>query len=316
MAGSGTYGPDVVIAGAARSGTSFLASWLAGHPDIDPGAIKEPNYFSREIGRGLGWYDSLYEPRSPGLLRLDASMSYTFPHFPNALAELVAESPQAVVLYAVRHPIRRLLSHYHLHRDYFGNDSARTLGQALASSGRFADVYTGASDYMLWLQRLAEHVDPLKLIVVPFPVITGARGQLVQALCSSTGLDATPLQEPAAAADHHRNQVVQFRSGGVRKLRRAVRRAGLYPTVRRTLGADRLRRLRSLLTRQAETENMADALATCTPSQLEELRYLYTTARSAASEALASQDSRLGLQWAREWELECPELSASAEPRW
>ncbi len=295
-------GPDIVLAGAARSGTSFLASLLGSHPDVDPGAVKEPNYFSREHARGPEWYDRLFEPRRPGLLRLDASMSYTFTHFPDALPTLVREAPDAVVVYAVRHPLRRLLSHYHLHREYFRNEQATTLGGALSSS----EVYVGASDYHLWLQRLTTLVDPDRLLVVPFPVVTGRRDELTAAVCRLTGLDPEPFRDPGAAAEDHRNQVVQFRNTGVRRARRLVRRSGLYPAVRRSLGRDRLRRLRSWATRPVTTESLDEALATCSPAQLDRLQELYERARVAAAEVLAAQDERLGLSWSGTWAAECP----------
>ncbi len=302
MAVTGAVGPDVVIAGSARSGTSFLASLLGSHPAVDPGAVKEPNYFSREHARGPGWYDRLYEPRRPGLLRLDASMSYTFTHFPDALPTLAREAPDAVVLYAVRHPLRRLLSHYQLHREYFRNESAPDLGAALLSS----DVYRGASDYRLWLDRLTPLIDPERLLVVPFPVITGARDELVRVLCGMTGLDPAPFRDGAAAADDHRNQVVQFRNAGVRRARRLVRHSGLYPAVRRSLGRDRLRRLRSWGTRPVATESLDEALATCTTAQFDLLGELYESARVAVADALAAQDERRGLAWAGGWTTECP----------
>ncbi len=140
MAGPGLIGPDVVVAGAARSGTSFLSALLATHPGIDPGAVKESNYFSREYDRGPAWYDGLYSARRPGLRRLDGSMSYTFTHFPEAIPRLAADAGDAVVVYAIRHPITRLVSHFQLHRDYFTNEPAETLGEALT----FSDVYSGA----------------------------------------------------------------------------------------------------------------------------------------------------------------------------
>lgn len=303
MAVTGEIGPDVVIAGSARSGTSFLASFLGSHPDVDPGAVKEPNYFSREHARGPDWYDRLFEPRRPGLLRLDASMSYTFPHFPDALPALAREAPDAVVLYAVRHPLRRLLSHYHLHREYFRNESAATLGAALGSS----DVYRGASDYRHWLQRLGTVVDPERLLVIPFPVITGARDEMVPVICDMTLLDPLPLRDGGAAAEDHRNQVVEFRNPGIRRARRLVRRAGLYPAVRRSLGRDRLRRLRSWATRPVATESLDEALTTCSPVQLDLLEDLYESARTAVADVLAAQDERRGLTWARTWTTECPE---------
>ncbi len=298
-------GPDVVIAGSARSGTSYLASLLSAHPDVDPGAVKEPNYFSRELARGPEWYDGLFAPRRDGLLRLDASMSYTFTHFPDALDALRAASPDARVVYAVRHPLRRLLSHYHLHRDYFRNEPAAELGAALASS----TVYRGASDYAFWLPRLAEHLDEGRLLLVPFPVITGARDELATVLGRFTGLDPSPWRSSASGqgAQEHRNQVVAFRSTGILRARRAVRRAGLYPALRRTLGSDRLRRIRAWSTRPVETESLAEALATCSAEQLDDLRQLYFSARDAAGAALATQDARLGLGWAASWSAECPD---------
>ena len=298
-------GPDIVLAGAARSGTSFLASLLGSHPDVDPGAVKEPNYFSREHARGPDWYDGLFAPRRPGLLRLDASMSYTFKHFPDALPTLVREAPDAVVIYAVRHPLRRLLSHYHLHREYFRNEKATTLGDALAGS----EVYAGASDYAHWLEQLTTHVDPERLLVVPFPVVTGRREELCDVLCDMTGLDPAPFRDGGPAREEHRNQVVQFRNEGVRRARRLVRRAGLYPAVRRSLGRDRLRRLRSWGTRPVTTEKIDEALATCSPAQLDLLRELHESARAAVGEALATQDERRGLTWADTWVAECPPMA-------
>src|SRR3712207_3523080 len=40
--------PDIVLAGAARSGTTFLAARLSRHPAIDGGAVKEPDFFSKD----------------------------------------------------------------------------------------------------------------------------------------------------------------------------------------------------------------------------------------------------------------------------
>ena len=86
-------GPDVAVVGAARSGTTYLAAQLAAHPMIDAPAVKEPNFYSRYLDKGEAWYDDLFPPRAPGHLRLDASVSYTFPHFPDALAALAKASP-------------------------------------------------------------------------------------------------------------------------------------------------------------------------------------------------------------------------------
>lgn len=295
-------GPDLVIAGAARSGTSFLASLLGNHPQIDPCAVKEPNYFSREHARGPEWYDSLFRPRVPGLLRLDASMSYTFAHFPEALDRLAEEAPRAFLVYSVRHPVDRLVSHFHLHRDYFRNETARTLGEALDRT----DVYRGASDYATWLPRLEKLFGRDRVLVVPFGVVTGRPGELLEVLEGVAGLDAHPLTEVSTGVTRHRNQVVEYRHRGVRLARRWVRRSGLYPTARRVLGPDRLRLLRTWTTRPVASESPTEALATCHDSQRQALADLHHRAGAAVADFLAEQDARLGLSWAAQWARECP----------
>jgi hypothetical protein len=302
VAGPGLIGPDVVVAGAARSGTSFLSALLATHPGIDPGAVKESNYFSREYDRGPAWYDGLYSDRRPGLLRLDGSMSYTFAHFPDAIPRLAADAGDAVVVYAIRHPITRLVSHYQLHRDYFTNEPAQTLGEALT----FSDVYSGASDYGRWWRSLTEHLAPERLLLVPFPVLKDDARAVAGLVCEAAGIDPAQLGEPDDA-EAHRNAVVAYRHPLVRIARRSVRRAGLYPWLRRTAGSERIRRLRSTLTRPVAAEKVDDALATCSTDQLEQLQRLYDDARLAMRDALVDQDRRRGLQWADAWDLECPE---------
>ena len=297
-------GPDLVIAGAARSGTSFLAALLGRHPRVDPCAVKEPNYFSREHGRGPEWYDGLFGPRRPGLLRLDASTSYTFPHFPLALGRLAAESPGAVVVYCVRDPLARLVSHFQLHRDYFHNEHARTLGEALETELGRETVYRGASDYAMWLPRLAELFGPERLLVLPFPVLTERTAEALGAVAARSGLDPGPLTSERPDAGRHQNQVVELRNQGVRVGRRLVRRSGLYPTVRRVLGPDGLRRVRGWATRPVRTESVAEALASCEAGTRRGLVALGETAGSAVADFLADQDARLGVSWSVDWQLE------------
>ena len=295
-----SVGPDIVIAGAARSGTSYLAALLGAHPDIDPGAVKEPNYFSREFDRGPEWYDSLYERRRDGLLRLDGSVSYTFPHFPDALPRLAEASPGALVIYAVRDPLARTLSHYQLHRDYFGIEAAQTFGEGLESN----PVYLGTSEYDHWISLLYELFPTGQVLLVPFDVITKDGPAVAARVCETLGLPPPPA-EAQPRAEAHRNEVVEFRSNAVKWVRRLIKRSGAYPLVRRTVGTDRLRRLRARMTRKVAAETMEEALASCGPAQLHQLSAMHRASRMATAAALRAQDARLGLEWAAVWERTC-----------
>jgi sulfotransferase family protein len=298
---AGTTGPDLVIAGAARSGTSYLASVLSAHPRIDAGVIKEPNYFSREMRRGPEWYDSLYRPREPGLLRLDASMSYTFPHFPTALQALAQAAPDAFVVYAVREPIARALSHFQLHRLYFKNEAAETFGAALRSNR----VYLGTSDYAHWLNTLANHFPTSRFLLAPFSAIIGQTAGVGNLICRLVGLEELP--DDTSFAQTHRNEVVEFRHDAIKKARRWVKKRRAYPRLRRAVGTDRLRALRGRLTREAAQQTLEEALQSCDAEQIEQLDALYASARLAVEQALTEQDSRLTLQWRESWAGTVPE---------
>ena len=183
----------MAIVGAARSGTTYLAAQLGAHPCIDPGAVKEPNYYSREFERGRSWYDGLYAPSTPGVYRLDASTSLTFPQFPEALGRLADDSPDVFVIYVVRDPLPRAVSHYLYLRNYFHIEVAPTFGAAIGAN----PIYVGTSNYADWLPRILAHFPPERLLVVPFELVTLAQPVVAHATFGILGLDIPDVSADA-----------------------------------------------------------------------------------------------------------------------
>jgi len=290
-----SVGPDLVIAGAARSGTSTLAASIREHPAIDPGATKEPNFFSRHYDRGAHWYDGLYGAREVGLLRMDASTSYTYPQFPRALDRLVEDAPEALIVYVVRQPVLRAVSHYLLRRFTLQIEEAPTFGAAL-EAGSF---YTDVSDYQHWITRLREHRRASRLLIVPFQAVTESSHDVATVICGRLGLAAPPLA-PETVADH-RNSVVEFRSGAARRAVKVLRQSRAYPRVRATLGATRVRRIRSRVIRTARLPTLAEALSTCSDSQRAQLDAFQVEVESWVSRSLAEQDAAGSLAWSKHW---------------
>ncbi len=284
-------GPDLVLAGAARSGTSSLAAQLGAHPYIDAGKFKESNYFSREFERGQDWYENLYSERRDGVIRLDASTSYTSPQFPKALSRLAAAAPHVRVIYAVRQPTQRAVSQYLLRRYYFQNEKAADFGTALRGS----TVYPDTSDYSRWIPALREVCSDECLLVVPFEVITLSAAQVTAEICSQLGL--APPPDTYAHGSLHRNHVVQYRSDAAQTAARRLRRSPAYPWLRSVLGAGRTRKFRGLLTRKAQLPSNDEVLASCDSTQLGLLRDLDQRAGAAVRDYLLGQDERLGLDW-------------------
>ncbi|MDQ4038439.1 MAG: sulfotransferase domain-containing protein [Actinomycetota bacterium] len=290
-----TVGPDLVIAGAARSGTSTLAAALREHPAIDPGTTKEPNYFSRHYERGSAWYDGLYAPRAEGLLRMDASTSYTYPQFPEALARLARESPEAHVVYVLREPVARAVSHYQLRRHTLQVEEATTFGAALMAGSYYTDV----SDYRHWVARLQETFTQDRVLLVPFRALTAASHDVASVICQRMGLGPPPLNLETVTA--HRNNVVEFRGTVAHKAAKALRRSRVYPRVRAAVGATGVRQIRSRMIKSARLPTLEEALATCSTEQRTQLATFRAEVEDFVGLRLAEQDAATGLSWSRHW---------------
>jgi hypothetical protein len=267
----------VVIVGAARSGTSFLSGSLGRHPRIDVGSVKEPNFFSSQWGRGADWYDGLFEPRGHGGKRVDASVSYTYPQHQEALRRVRAAAPHAQVVYAVREPLTRLVSHFHLFRYYHGLEAKwPTLETAIERS----EMFLGSGDYGHWLGQLAATFPVEQILVVPFPATTGQVDQTVAILLDRLGEFAVP---------------------GLTSLQQRLHRSTHYPRLRRALGPKRLRAVRRLLTRSTQLPTVEDELAGLSPEVRARVGDRAAVAVSAVDDWLTAQDARLGMQWSAVW---------------
>lgn len=107
--------PDFLVIGAMKCATSTLAAQLAAQPGIFVTDPKEPNFFSDDavFARGRGWYEGLFDAAPPGALKGEASTHYTkLPTHPRALERMAALLPAPRLVYVIRDPMERLVSHY------------------------------------------------------------------------------------------------------------------------------------------------------------------------------------------------------------
>ncbi len=98
-----------------KSATSTLHEQLAAQPGFHMSDPKEPNFFSDEdvFAKGLDWYRGLFAEAGSGDIRGESSTHYTkLPTHPKAAERLHAFAPDAKLIYVMRHPIDRLVSHY------------------------------------------------------------------------------------------------------------------------------------------------------------------------------------------------------------
>ena len=107
--------PDFLIIGAMKCGTSTLQAQLAAQDGVFMTTPKEPNFFSDDPvhARGMGWYSALYAAAGPDDLKGEASTHYTKrPTWPHTVARLQAAVPDPRLIYMIRNPVQRCVSHY------------------------------------------------------------------------------------------------------------------------------------------------------------------------------------------------------------
>jgi hypothetical protein len=107
--------PDFIVIGAMKSATTTLHEQLARQPGFLMSRPKEPNFFSDDhmYARGWRWYSSLFASAGEADLCGESSTHYTkLPDYPRTVARMVRELPRVKLIYVMRHPIERLMSHY------------------------------------------------------------------------------------------------------------------------------------------------------------------------------------------------------------
>ena len=108
--------PDFIIIGAMKSATSSLHVQLGSQPGIFMSEPKEPNFFSDDdqYRRGVDFYFQLFANAGEGDLCGESSTHYTkLPDYPGTVSRMKALLPAPKLIYVMRHPIARLVSHYH-----------------------------------------------------------------------------------------------------------------------------------------------------------------------------------------------------------
>ena len=107
--------PDFIIIGAMKSATSTLHTQLSLQSGIFMTTPKEPNYFSddEEYARGERWYGSLFSKAKSSDLCGESSTHYTkLPTYPLTVERMARSLENPKLIYVMRHPIDRLVSHY------------------------------------------------------------------------------------------------------------------------------------------------------------------------------------------------------------
>jgi hypothetical protein len=134
-------GPDFVIVGAAKCGTTALYTYLASHPSIAMSSRKEPFYWCPDIEsfakiRSPGQYATLWDGATPGSMKGEATPAYI--RSAVAIPAILTANPAAMFILLLRNPIE-MAAAFHAQMLYSGQEDVRDFEAAWRLQRRRGD---------------------------------------------------------------------------------------------------------------------------------------------------------------------------------
>ena len=154
--------PNLVVIGGLKCGTTSLHHYLNLHPEVAMSRPKELNFFVEELNWTLGrdWYARHFDPDAA--VRGESSPHYTSrPRFEGVAQRMRSLLGSPTLMYMVRDPIDRMLSHY-LH-NVGGGYERRTLEEALTDPH---GSYVARSRYAFQLEPYLAQFDRDRIEIV------------------------------------------------------------------------------------------------------------------------------------------------------
>ncbi len=164
---------------------------------------KEPYFFSNEEvwERGLTWYQSLFDQATDGDLCGESSTHYTkLPTYPHTIERMQAHIPHAKLVYVIRHPIDRLISHY-IH-DWSENKIKVPINDAIHSYPNLIHY----SRYAMQVEPFLSIYGPEKVLLVFFERLTKTPQQEIERIAHFIG-----YKKPISSESNHATNVSEKR---------------------------------------------------------------------------------------------------------
>lgn len=191
--------PNLVVIGGMKCGTSSLHFYLRQHPQIAMSVEKELNFFieERNWARGVEWYASQFQDAP---VRGEVSPNYTacerFPGVPERMHALI---PDAKLIYLVRDPVERAISHW-IHTYSEGRES-RPFDEAVRHWS-----YVERSQYWKQLEAFLQFFPARQILVVEAEELLRRREETLRGIFGFLGVDGR-FQSARFRLERHRSSL-------------------------------------------------------------------------------------------------------------
>jgi len=203
--------PDFIIIGAMKCATSTLHEQLAAQAGLYLSEPKEPCFFSDDDvwSRGLEWYSTLFSAAAREQLCGESSTHYTkLPTHPDTVERMHRFLPDVRLVYVMRHPVDRLVSHY-VHA-WSERETSDPIEVAIERMPEF-------TSYGCYARQLAPYLEAYgrgALLPVFFERLVANPQVELERVVQFIGSPAKPRWQPALGRENASDQ--RLRRGGVR----------------------------------------------------------------------------------------------------
>lgn len=259
--------PNLFVIGASKSGSSALHAYLRVHPDVCMSREKEPCFFIDNDELKAAWpimarqacsydwkaYLDLWSGGEDSKIRGEGSVYYSqTPHRSGVPARIAAACPDAKIIYTVREPVSRAITHYWQRFKEF--QEPLPLDRAIKENL----IYRDTSDYALQMNAYLEHFDRSQIHVIVAEELRTNRREVLADTIAWLGLDPYEYDENEIKDVHRspktsRKERLPFVS--------TIRNSSLWASTRKVLPKSVVDRLRKSGTVEFEKTDIDDSSA-------------------------------------------------------
>lgn len=199
--------PDLFVIGAQKCGTTTLYEDLAHHPDVALGEKESsPLLCSHDPLEVLTMYGRT--GRGTGSVFVDVSTEYAMRPLHDVADVAAAVAGDAHVVYIVRDPVARVISHHH--HEVAARKMTSGIDDAVQRHGRLIDYSRYAYQLRPWMEAFGRE----NVHVLRFETYMASRNEGVRSLHSILGVAPRDLQDPNTAHNAADNKRVAVGPAG------------------------------------------------------------------------------------------------------
>lgn len=109
-------GPDFIIIGVQKGGTSSLYFYLSQHPQINASKVKEIHFFDNNYSKGIDWYTNHFPAKNFLTKELTGEASPYYIFHPLVPERIYNSFPNVKLIVMLRDPIDRAYSHFNMQK--------------------------------------------------------------------------------------------------------------------------------------------------------------------------------------------------------